>query len=99
MMLIVAPIGDLYCIISFLDVKSRDRALRANVNWFVERSLGIFAWESFDLATRLMIWVHRLIVPLLLWNVPFFSFFGLELGKLIEIPSVTLVRESLFEAS
>lgn len=52
----MAPVGDLYCIISFLDIKSRDRAMRDDVKWFVERSLDIFALDQFDLAYGSTTW-------------------------------------------
>lgn len=54
MMLTMALTRDLYYIISFLDVKSRDnRTLGDNVKWFAERSLNIFASERSDLASSM----------------------------------------------
>lgn len=35
MVLTLAPVRELYCIISFVDVKSRDRSLEDNSTWFV----------------------------------------------------------------
>lgn len=41
MFITTALVGVIYCIISFLDMKSRDRALRDNINWFTKRSLDV----------------------------------------------------------